>query len=179
MSKTSDVLYGRQGGRFVPPAPAVHHRAAVLPMPVTDDDLRDHLIVEHGIPSTTANTQTRHEMERVHGVEHRTRHPKELHHEHPASAMSAMGAKVDEVPDPAASTSRHPNRAICQVCRRPFVHAPKTSPDTCGSIRCRAMTTWGPDEWAGQARMARARQAAGIPLTDLDRASLTRSAVAA
>lgn len=50
----------------------------------------------------------------------------------------------------------------CEQCGRRFQHAVRLPhPRTCGRIACRAAETWGPDEWAGQRRMARARQAAG------------------
>jgi hypothetical protein len=36
------------------------------------------------------------------------------------------------------------------------------------------VNTWGPEEWAGQRRLAAARTAAGVDLNDLDRAALDR-----
>jgi len=45
-------------------------------------------------------------------------------------------------------------------------------PVICGHLHCRARHDWRPDQWAGRARMATARHAAGVPLDDLDRQAL-------
>lgn len=46
----------------------------------------------------------------------------------------------------------------CLVCREPFSPAkPRKGKDvarTCGRLLCSAITTWGPEEWAGRRRMA-------------------------
>lgn len=50
---------------------------------------------------------------------------------------------------------------------------PPIPPEICGHPRCRAMR-WTPEEWAGRARMAEARQAAGNPLDEIDRLALAK-----
>jgi hypothetical protein len=62
----------------------------------------------------------------------------------------------------------------CAVCERAFMSSAVPSPATCGSILCRARHDWGPEDWAGRARMARARRDSGIELDDLDREALGR-----
>ena len=63
----------------------------------------------------------------------------------------------------------------CEVCGRTFRHAVRLPhPRTCGRVYCRAILGWGPEEWAGQRRLARARTTAGVDLNDLDRAALDR-----
>lgn len=70
------------------------------------------------------------------------------------------------------------NRRSCEVCGRTFRHAARLPhPRTCGRVYCRAVESWTPEEWAGQRRMARARQAADVELNDLDRAALQREVV--
>jgi hypothetical protein len=49
----------------------------------------------------------------------------------------------------------------------------------CGQLWCRAVTDWGPDDWAGRARMANARAAAGVSLDRLDDEALRRAKAAA
>jgi hypothetical protein len=89
------------------------------------------------------------------------------------------------------------HRRSCEQCGQRFSHIARLPhPRTCGRILCRALETWGPAEWEGQRRMARARQASGVvcirylddegrkvlrwepgdPLNDLDRAALAREA---
>jgi hypothetical protein len=65
----------------------------------------------------------------------------------------------------------------CAVCERAYISDPgiDPSPPICGRIHCRARHYWTPDDWAGRARMARARQAAGIELDDFDHEALRRS----
>lgn len=100
MTKTSDVLYGRQGGRLQP-APKRRRTAVVVPMPAGLDQLVDHLIVDHAAPHRTVAGVPVDELERWHAAEHRTRTPKpgkprhngHLRHEHPRGAMNAMGIK--------------------------------------------------------------------------------------
>jgi hypothetical protein len=68
-------------------------------------------------------------------------------------------------------------RRACDVCGRWFNHAVRLPhPRTCGRIFCRSVDQWGPAEWEGQRRMARARIAAGVDLNNLDRAALQREA---
>lgn len=64
--------------------------------------------------------------------------------------------------------------ATCRTCQRPYRYR-GTEPACCGALPCRARTNWGPDEWAGRARMANARQLAGTDLNDLDREALRRA----
>lgn len=100
MSKTSDVLYGRQGGRMQP-VPPRRRSAVVVPMPAGLEQLVDHLIVEHLAPRRVLDGVPVDELERWHAAEHRTRtpaagktrHPGHLRHEHPKAAMNAMGIK--------------------------------------------------------------------------------------
>lgn len=63
----------------------------------------------------------------------------------------------------------------CKQCRTPFLGHLDEEPRTCGLLACRAADTWGVDDWAGQARLASARVAAGIDLNDLDRTALART----
>lgn len=65
----------------------------------------------------------------------------------------------------------------CQVCQHLFIYTPKADepPRTlCGFLACHARANWGPDDWAGRARMATARKAAGVPLDALDDEALSR-----
>lgn len=65
--------------------------------------------------------------------------------------------------------------ATCKVCRRTFRWQPTKkakdalAPRTCGVLRCVARDTWDLERWQGAARMARSREACGIPLSGLDR----------
>lgn len=59
------------------------------------------------------------------------------------------------------------DEAICRGCSRRFRYQARQDrppPTSCGRLACRAQQEWGPDEWAGAARMARAREAAGTML---------------
>lgn len=60
--------------------------------------------------------------------------------------------------------------ATCQVCNREFTWRAKTkdgevknetAPRTCGVLHCVAVDEWTDEQWAGRARMARARLEAG------------------
>ena len=62
----------------------------------------------------------------------------------------------------------------CPVCGTHFPYRRTHEPAHCGSLSCRAHHDWGADEWAGAARMAHARQRAGIELSALDREALAR-----
>lgn len=55
---------------------------------------------------------------------------------------------------------------------------PQWNPDavTCGSQICRARVEWTDERWAGAARMADSRRAAGLPLTVVDLEALDRRA---
>lgn len=72
------------------------------------------------------------------------------------------------------------DRTTCAVCGRSFTYRTgrKTTkpPEICGHIHCRARHTWGPEDWAGRARMAQARPSAHAPdaLDDLDHEALQR-----
>lgn len=63
----------------------------------------------------------------------------------------------------------------CVICKTPFQGIILKAPRTCGALPCRAKDTWGKGEWDGYARLARARQRADIPLTDIDREALRRA----
>lgn len=67
----------------------------------------------------------------------------------------------------------------CAVCGRSFSYrtrrTTRTPPAICGQIPCRARHTWGPEDWAGRARMASARVTARRPLDDLDHEALRRT----
>lgn len=68
--------------------------------------------------------------------------------------------------------------ATCRHCGQRFVYRHikgRPKPPSCGQIRCRALAEWGPDEWAGAARMAEARQRAGVDLSELDHDALHRA----
>ena len=62
----------------------------------------------------------------------------------------------------------------CPVCGTCFVYRRTAEPIHCGALSCRGRHDWGDEEWAGAARMARARQQAGIELSALDREALAR-----
>lgn len=54
--------------------------------------------------------------------------------------------------------------ALCRRCSRRFRYSiiqGRPAPVICGRMLCHAMEHWTREEWAGRARMARARQAAG------------------
>ncbi len=57
------------------------------------------------------------------------------------------------------------DRGHCANCHKGFLYDAATQvagrPLCCGRKVCVAMLFWGPEEWAGRARMARARKAAG------------------
>ena len=66
--------------------------------------------------------------------------------------------------------------ARCRICRENFdfrviqaeekAHVPE--PDVCGASMCQAKGHWTDERWAGQLRMADARQAAGLDPDPLD-----------
>lgn len=79
--------------------------------------------------------------------------------------------------------------ATCRVCRARFQYpTPRTDwqqaaivarfctlfVDVCGRFECRARGLWTPTEWAGLARMASARVAAGVELSPLDLEALEK-----
>ena len=93
--------------------------------------------------------------------------------------------------------------STCPFCKRPYIWRQKTAsgrvinedtPKSCGRRMCAAAAEWTDGEWAGRARMARARREAGEflhrsidehgvrtiekvtadPLDDLDREALRR-----
>lgn len=69
-----------------------------------------------------------------------------------------------------------PGRATCAACRDEFRFEPvrgELAPKVCGRFRCQT-TLWPLDRWEGQARMADARRAAGVELTDTDREAYRR-----
>lgn len=70
---------------------------------------------------------------------------------------------------PGMSTAR------CPECGRTYRHDQPETPPSCGRIYCTALTEWTPEQWAGKAHLARARQAAGLHLTDLDRHATTNA----
>jgi hypothetical protein len=83
------------------------------------------------------------------------------------------------LPQAHADPGKGKDRTTCAVCGRWFTYrtgrkAASTPPAICGHIHCRARHTWGPEDWAGRARMAAARIAAGRPLDDLDHEALQR-----
>jgi hypothetical protein len=57
--------------------------------------------------------------------------------------------------------------ATCGVCGKRFSYI-DGEPDHCGALGCRARRDWSDEDWAGLARMATARRAAGVPLNELD-----------
>ena len=61
---------------------------------------------------------------------------------------------------------------VCPSCGRSFIYTGEEEPASCGRPGCRAITTWTPDEWAGRARMAEARRAAGLELNYWDHEAL-------
>ncbi len=76
--------------------------------------------------------------------------------------------------------------ARCKVCRAKFRYRIKQTdgvdappPPICGQLPCRARHDWRSAEWAGRARMAGARQRAGVELDDLDLEALARQGSAA
>ena len=71
------------------------------------------------------------------------------------------------------------DRANCPHCGHQFVYTVKPNathdvPTSCGALTCAALDEWGPDDWAGQARMATVRRDLGMPLDRLDREALDR-----
>lgn len=64
---------------------------------------------------------------------------------------------------------------VCPTCGRPSARR-NTVPiaSHCGTPYCTAMNEWGDEQWAGRARMAKARQAARKILDPLDREALRR-----
>ena len=65
-------------------------------------------------------------------------------------------------------------RATCQVCGEHFFSREEEPPETCGRWDCRLWSYGTQDQWDGRARMARAREAAGVKLNELDRVSFER-----
>lgn len=66
------------------------------------------------------------------------------------------------------------HRHSCPHCQRTFMAAAK-APTSCGRVYCRAMAEYTDADWAGAARMARARKATGLALSPLDNEALRRS----
>lgn len=68
----------------------------------------------------------------------------------------------------------------CSKCLKVFRHKFREGEErpvwwpVCGATICQAKATWTDTEWAGQARMAEARQAAGRDLDDLDHLAIIR-----
>jgi hypothetical protein len=79
----------------------------------------------------------------------------------------------------AAPKGKRPtDQTRCRICDRVFRYraADNTPPPAiCGQVHCRARHEWGPEDWAGRARMATARATAGRPLDDLDHEALRRA----
>lgn len=75
---------------------------------------------------------------------------------------------------PATTTKPANLSGACAVCGKSFRHSGTRAPAICGLFPCRVAHDWTPEMWDGLARVARARQDAGVPLTDLDRRALTR-----
>lgn len=63
----------------------------------------------------------------------------------------------------------------CVVCKSSFRGVILKNPRTCGALLCRAKDEWTAEDWAGYARLARARQRVNIDLTDIDREALRRA----
>ena len=87
---------------------------------------------------------------------------------------------VDPQPKLQAEDSRTERDGIstCTACDRLFRYAvpdDQPIPTCCGALHCRAHVEWDDERWAGAADMARARERAGIHLTDLDRQALGRT----
>lgn len=64
----------------------------------------------------------------------------------------------------------------CKNCGdriRTFLRPGESRPTVCGRFACR-VTEWTLAEWEGRARMAAAREAAGIELDAIDRQALRR-----
>lgn len=61
-------------------------------------------------------------------------------------------------------------RVVCEMCRGEFEFRRKTQvenepvPKHCGRLECRMRHDYTPDDWAGRARMARAKRDAGTML---------------
>lgn len=69
-------------------------------------------------------------------------------------------------------------RRHCDECGAAFNYRTKKdqpAPELCGMLACHARRHWGPEDWAGRARMAAARAAADVPLDALDREALSRA----
>lgn len=89
MTTTSDMRYGRQGGRFVGP-PAAPDSCPSKPWP-TRAKLRRHLEIDHAMPLHVLDAGTDDEVRGWHEAEHRTRDPEQgkprhaghLEHTHP------------------------------------------------------------------------------------------------
>lgn len=69
---------------------------------------------------------------------------------------------------PRAKTTNYTEHTIkeCAGCKKPFRTTHDT--DVCGSHLCQARVNWTDEQWAGQLRMAEARVAAGVALSELD-----------
>lgn len=62
--------------------------------------------------------------------------------------------------------------AFCRWCQRRFLfepHGNRPDPRCCGRPHCYAREHWSAEDWAGRARMARARQASGRHLVRVGR----------
>jgi len=68
---------------------------------------------------------------------------------------------------------------LCPICGALYVYRltkrSPIEPRHCGALRCRALHDWTDDDWAGAARMARARARVGIELSTLDEHAHERS----
>ena len=111
MSRTSDLRYDRQGGRFIDPLPLAEATAPlpVKPMPRGRTQLANHLRIDHPpVTTATLDAATDIELTNWHAAEHRmrtapdgaVRHHGHLHHTHPAAALKAMGLTVKDTKKP-------------------------------------------------------------------------------
>jgi len=72
---------------------------------------------------------------------------------------------------------------VCRICDDEFfgigrlVHGELVKPDVCGKKDCIIRGAWGPEDWAGRARMAAARRHAGVPLDEHDRTALRKAGI--
>lgn len=82
------------------------------------------------------------------------------------------GRWASDVPSDRPKLSGEPT--VCRYCRSTFSRDVNSRDGCCGRILCRALSDWTATEWAGQARLAEARERAGVELNDLDRHALSR-----
>jgi len=66
---------------------------------------------------------------------------------------------------------------VCRFCSAEYAaeNAERARERFCGRIPCRQLGGWTDDEWKDRARMARARQSAGVTLGQLDYEALRRA----